>query len=433
VAVNAPREGRFPFKPGSAIEAAQTHRVRSVVSHAYRYVPYYRETMRRLGLRPGDFESGNDLSKLPLIERDQLQRDPAYFVSTASPIESYVELHTGGSGGAPVTIFRHPFAFFRYAVHRERARRVTLMLTGRRLRYREAAIVFQPGRSAFDQRTLLPARLRVERKLFSILVPPSESVGGLNEFRPHVIASHGSYLEALFAHLHATGRPFHRPAVALYGSDPVSGAMRRLIWDAYGIHVLSRYGAAETPHVGFECERHLGLHVNVDFCPVRIVDPEGRQLPDGESGEVIASNLIGHGTILLNYRLGDLAAALPEPCPCGRSLPMLSFPEGRSDDWLESASGRPMHPHAATQLLKAEKDVLRYQVVQEARGRFHIAIVTAPARDEEALRQRLTRKFVRRFGDGTAVRISFVDSLPRTSSGKVRPIVRLNASQPAAR
>jgi phenylacetate-CoA ligase len=425
VALNAPGEGRFPFKPLPAIQAAQARRVRGVVSHAYRYVPYYRETMRRLGLGPDDFNTARDLSKLPVIERDQLQRDAEYFVSTAKPIETYVELNTGGSSGAPVTIFRHPFAFFRYAVHRERARRIVLRLTGRRLRYREAAII-PPlrGPSAFDQRSLLPAWTRVERKHFSILVPPSEIVGHLNEFRPHVIASHGSYLEALFAHLHATGRDFHRPTIASYGSDPMSSAMRRLISDAYGIHPHGHYGAAEIPHVAFECERHLGLHVNVDFAPVRIVDPEGRRLPDGESGEVIASDLHGRGTVLLNYRLGDLAATLPEPCPCGRALPMLSFPEGRSDDWLESASGQPMHPHAATEPLKTEKDVLRYQVVQEARGRFHIALVTTPEGDQEAIRQRLTSKFVRWFGDGTAVRISFVDSLPRASSGKVRPIVR---------
>ena len=54
-----------------------------MVAHAYEHVPYYRETMRRLGLAPGDIAVGGDLAKLPLIEREQLQRDPEYFVSRA--------------------------------------------------------------------------------------------------------------------------------------------------------------------------------------------------------------------------------------------------------------------------------------------------------------------------------------------------------------
>jgi hypothetical protein len=42
------------------------------------------------------------------------------------------------------------------------------------------------------------------------------------------------------------------------------------------------------------------------------------------SGEVVVSNLVNRETVLLNYRLGDVAASLPDRCPCGRSLPLLS-------------------------------------------------------------------------------------------------------------
>ncbi|MGH7966110.1 MAG: hypothetical protein ACRERD_30535 [Candidatus Binatia bacterium] len=35
---------------------------------------------------PGNFRTAADLGKLPVIERDQLQQDPAYFVSTAQPL-----------------------------------------------------------------------------------------------------------------------------------------------------------------------------------------------------------------------------------------------------------------------------------------------------------------------------------------------------------
>ena len=54
---------------------------------------------------------------------------------------------------------------------------------------------------------------------------------------------------------------------------------------------------------------------------------------------MVVSNLVNRGTVLLNYRVGDLAARLPEPCGCGRALPLLSEVQGRRTEWLESSSG----------------------------------------------------------------------------------------------
>ncbi|MDI7277995.1 MAG: hypothetical protein QME94_18600, partial [Anaerolineae bacterium] len=44
-------QARYPFLPMERILADQARRVRATVAYAYRYVPYYRETMDRLGLR----------------------------------------------------------------------------------------------------------------------------------------------------------------------------------------------------------------------------------------------------------------------------------------------------------------------------------------------------------------------------------------------
>jgi phenylacetate-CoA ligase len=245
----------------------------------------------------------------------------------------------------------------------------------------------------------------------------------MNEFRPDSISSYGSYVEALFVHLKATGEPFHRPKLVRYGSDGLSDSARRLITGEFGIPLLSGYNAIETPPLGFECEAHSGLHLNIDLCAVRIVDSTGREVRDGESGDVVISNLVNRGTVLLNYRLGDVTRWLPEPCPCGRNLPMVAFLEGRSQDWLTSPSGEPVHPQAVKMLLRTEDQVFRYQVVQRTPAEFDLAIVVSPECDREGIRRRLELKFRERFGDGTVADVSFVESLPRTGGGKVRPVI----------
>jgi phenylacetate-CoA ligase len=431
LAWRAPLEARFPFRSSAAIERAQRRRLGATVAHAHEHVPYYRETMRRLGLGPGDIATAADIARLPLIERDQLQRDPEYFVSRAWPLERYLQLRSGGSTGAPVTIFRHPIDLFESAAYKERWRSIAVRLAGRRIRVRQALIALPGGEggaaASFDSNTLLPSAVRVQRLRLSLLEPPAKLIGPLNEFRPDTIATYGSYLEALFTYVHRTGVEFHLPKTVGYSSDALSEAARRLITERFGIHVLSAYRAIEAPHIGFECERHTGYHLSADLAPVRIVDTDGSDLPVGEEGDVVVSNLHSGGTVLLNYRLGDRAARLGEGCDCGRSLPLLSLVRGRSDEWIVNAGGERVHGQGIRDLMRLRRDVLRYQVVQETPTFFRAAIV-APGADRDELGGWLRDRMRQWLGEATEVEVSLVDDLPRTAGGKTRPVVSLAAA-----
>ena len=67
-----------------------------------------------------------------------------------------------------------------------------------------------------------------------------------------------------------------------YGADALSPGARRMLSEQLGISVLSVYQSIESPQIGFECETHRGHHLNVDLCPVRIVDAGGQDLPPGK-------------------------------------------------------------------------------------------------------------------------------------------------------
>jgi phenylacetate-CoA ligase len=428
LAVQAPLQPRFPFRSPRAIERAQRRRVTAMVDYAYRCVPYYRETMDRLGLRPPDVRAADDLAKLPTIEREQLQRDPERFVSRAWPTARLSEHRSGGTSGEPLSVQHDPFTAVEAACHRERLRAALVGPARWPLPMREFSIVSpsfdlsgRHPRSA--KRGLVPSRVRVVRERMSMLDPLDAVVDRMNEFKPDTVGSYGSYLEALFLHLHRGGRPFHRPRAVIYGSDALSEPVRRLITETYRIRVVGMYQAIEAPNIGFECGRGTGYHLNVDFCPVRIVNSEGADVPDGESGAVVVSNLVTRGTVLLNYRLGDLATKLASNCPCGRTLPLLSYLEGRTDDWLESASGERIHPQAVRTLFTPEEQVWRYQVRQRDPAAFDVAAVVDDGCDRDALRARLATRFIERFGEGTTIDVAFVDSMPRTPGGKVRRVV----------
>jgi phenylacetate-CoA ligase len=425
LASEALSQRRFPFRPVRLQERAQSERVRAAVAYGYEHVPHYRETMLRLGLRPNDFQSAADLERLPLIERGQVQRDPEYFTSQAQPLDSYVRVRSGGSTGEPITLFRDRASLFMAKAQDERFRHVVQKLTGRRLLYRNAVIEWtEPRKRDSGYRPFRLVKQIIEKRLWlHQQAPISENLDRLNEFQPHVITCTGAYVGALFSHVAATGGDLAKPNVVVYYSDAVPDPIRRHVTERLGIHLLSTYGAIETWQIGFECEQHSGHHLNFDLCPIRIVDPDGRTVADGESGEVVASDLANRGTMLLNYRLGDLAARLPENCSCGRNLPMLSLLEGRADDTLIRVDGSIVQPRAVHRMMKPERGLWGWQVVQDAPGRLRVSLVPAPNCDRETARRRVGGGFTQLLGDGARVEVSFVDSLPRTKRGKLRPVV----------
>jgi phenylacetate-CoA ligase len=421
-------QARAAFRPWAAVERDQVCRVRHMVTYAARHVPHYREALGRLGLTAGDVRTAVDLARFPLVGREDLQRDPERFMSAAVPRRRLVELRSGGSTGAPRSVYHDHAALFRNAAHSERDRSIRSRLLGRRTGYRQTLIAsnfsgIRKVQAFLDDRGLFPHRTRVERQYLSLADPPADNLARINAFRPDVLHTYGSYLGCLFAFAHETGAPFHRPRVITYGGDGLSPAARLLIERQFGIPVFSIYQSIEALRIGFECEAHQGLHLNVDLYPVRIVDPEGRTLSPGASGEVVVSNLVNHGMVLLNYRLGDVAAQLPGPCSCGRSLPLLAPPPGRTDDLIALPSGTVIHPQAIRDLFNDEREIWQYQVIQEAPGRFRIDLVTPRAVDRPATQARVSGKFAARFGTCVTANVRFVDDVSRTAQGKVRAVL----------
>lgn len=199
--------------------------------------------------------------------------------------------------------------------------------------------------------------------------------------------------------------------------------MRRLLLEELRIPVYTVYQAVEALRMGFECEAHAGVHVNCDLHPLRIVDADGRTAVTGEVGEVVVSNLVNRATVVLNYRLGDLAATVPGPCSCGRNLPSISFPAGRRDDWVTDGQGAAVHPHALIEVFRSEPALWQYQVTQKTAGDLLVSLVVAPECDRTGLRERIRARIGDALGSTVPVEVAFVADVPRTAAGKCRAVV----------
>ena len=427
-------QSTFPFLPLPIVQRRQAERVRRIAAYACRTVPYYRETFRRLGLDPADFRDAGDLARLPVLEREAIQRDPEYFCSVAVRRGDLLRITSGGSCGAPRLILHDPRGVFENAAHGERERSIWTAIVGRATGYRELTVapphsttlkvqqyagnaVFIRAEWASSQYASLSIR---PRRPCSISMHPSRTSCQLR-------LSSGDPVRTSGAHRRIVPSSGHRQ---LHGGQPVGAGARddRAAIRDSGFHDLPG-GRGLQDRLQ---RRHCGLHLNIDLYPLRVVDGADRDLPRGQSGEVIVSNLVNRGMVLLNYRLGDIVTLLPDRCECGRSLPLLSYPQGRTDDLLEFASGRIVHPQAIRSSFNEERSIWEYQVEQLTDTHFRVALLAAPSCDLQATRQRVVDKLATVLGSGVRIDVEFVDTIDRTVGGKFAPVISRRARQPGA-
>jgi phenylacetate-CoA ligase len=427
-------QARLTFQPLQRSILAQTRRLQQMIRHAYLTVPFYSRTMDRLGLRPSDFRTVADLSRLPSIDPSQLRSDPLQFFSRAYVPEACVQLFSSGSTGEPRSAYHTIETVLQNAAHGERERAAFLPLVGHSYGYRETVIGASVSADHLLQKiirthTWVPPGVPIRRQYLSVLEPPEKNIPMINEFRPHIIRSLGSYIAMLFGYLARTDAAFHRPRVITYSSDTLPDNIRGVVEREFGIPVFSAYEAIEALKIGFECERHSGLHANIDLYPIRIVNENGMDEPRGELGEVVVSNLVNKATVLLNYRLGDLAAWEEASCPCGRSLPLLKQLAGRRDDSIRLPSGRVLHPLAAKSIFRDAPEVWQYQIVHVTPSRFHANVVAAPTADRSALEADLKSRFLKVLEEEIHLEVRFVERIDRTRSGKTQELVSVFESR----
>ncbi len=428
VLANFRGQHRVPYLPEEQLRALRDARLRAIVRYAAETVPYYRGLFQQEGIDPGDIRTVADLERLPLLEKDTVRKDPRLFVSTSRRGRNAISFTTSGTTGTPLEIYHDRYSLLANIAFGERQRTVISKAFGKEFRYRELAINY-PGsltdkvRNFCHQMTFIP--IRPERCSLSILEPVERIVSGINRFRPDVIISFGSYLETLFRILTLQEIRMHLPRVIVYGGDGMSRESKELIEAKFGISVLSSYQAVESFKIGFFCEERRGFHLHSDLCHVKVIDTDGAKLASGRKGEVVISNFVNRGTVLLNYRLGDIGVFSSQQCSCGRTLPLLSELEGRVEDIIYWTDGGFVHPRAVWGVLKKKSEVLQYQLIQHEPEQFELRLVTIDENTYKRVITDILAGLQSLLGASAQINHGFYEELQREAGGKFRTVISL--------
>ena len=318
----------------SEIEALQLERLRATVSHCMNS-GFYKARFDRIGLRPQDIRTLDDLSRIPFTTKQDL-RDTYPFGIASVPLKDCTRLHSSsGTTGNPTVILHTKKDLEQWANAVARC----LWMVGCR-----PEDVFQ-NTSGYGMFTGGLGFQYGAEKLGMLTVPAAagntlRQLKFFKDFRTTVVHAIPSYAARLYEVMCEQGIDPRRDLALrtlVIGAEPHSEDTRRRIEEMLGVKAYNSFGMSEMcgPGVAFECKEQNGLHIWEDYYIVEIVDPQTLEpVPDGEVGELVLTTINREAMPLLRYRTRDLTRILPGECACGRHHKRLDRMKGRSDDMI---------------------------------------------------------------------------------------------------
>ena len=337
------------------LEQLQLEGLQSTLNRAYKNVPFYREQFDSLGLHPSVIASVEDIARLPFTTRVDLGDNYPYGLF-AVPLRDIVRI----SSSAGTTVKPVVVGYTKSDLKARYTLTARFLTAGGVVDTDVVQICLNPGLSNWG-RALKEGAENIGASVMPMShMSTSKQLMAMQDYRTSVLLTTPSYAMHILGAMKSMdmdARSLALKAMLVVG-EVLTEDSRHVLESAFHVDVTSGYGPSDVmgPGIAFECHEKKGLHVSEDHFVVEIVRPEnGEPLPPGEIGEVVLTTLTARAFPLIRFRTGDLACAMEESCPCGRSLARMSQITGRTGEVL-TIRGVKVHPVQIERILKGARE-----------------------------------------------------------------------------
>lgn len=398
----------------------QNRKLRAVINFAARNIKYYREIFKEANVKPEDIQCQRDLSKLPILTKDQLRDRFWDFLPRELP--SCRVSRTSGSTGVPVCILsdENSRLFNSAAVIRYR-KAVGIPLLGQS--------ILTPLKSIYDlSRKPHWTFLQGLHKTFYVN-PYAESTENfglasatLKQLNKHALIGITPAIRKLAYCIRDGSLPSIRPTVVLTVGEVLTGQVREILESTFHSPVVDIYACNEAGDVAWQCLKNKYYHINIDNVIVEVLDGAGKPVEPGQIGEVVLTNLNRYAMPIIRYKNGDLASLSAEVCPCGCRLPMIAEIVGRAGEDITLPNGK-MIPWNQLKGPMNHPNIRQFQIVQNANGSLTIKYVKEPQEECQKLESLLKPRFEAILGGHLPISFDEVCNIPQATSGKSKLVV----------
>jgi phenylacetate-CoA ligase len=356
----------WEFLSADEIASKTLRALRNHIKHVKEVSPYYKESL--WDIAPENIRKIDDFTRLPFTSRVSLAGHTERFTAVAPQV--VVEtVATGGSTGHPIFCPLTANDIERLAFSE------ALSFHGMGISADDKALLFLD----FDRWSL--AGIGCYRGL-TLLGANTGRAGVaaydhcrqyLETFRPTVLAGTPSFLRRLALDLDKSGYKFSESGIqklicvgeSLKNREMATNVIGKRLEDIWGALAFDNYTITEINDSFCECSERKGAHTHPELIFTEIVDEQGRPVPDGAPGELVATTLGIEGMPLVRYRTGDITFRVPGVCSCGRNSSRIGPILGRTHEIIRMKKGGLVYPLTITNALDEMDEINDYILILE--------------------------------------------------------------------
>ena len=362
---------------------------------------------------------------IPILRKKDLQSNQTILISKGL---SEKDLHfgsTSGSSGIPLKFARDKFSHsMTWALILDRYSKVGLKSTDFQARFYGIPL----AKTAYYKERI---KDRFMNRYRFVIFDISESALGkfVEKFKTHPFRYLYGYTNSqiTFAHyLHSKGLKLADicPTVtcSIVTSEQCNPEDKQFLESVFQVPVYIEYGAAEVAFLAMSDPQGISRLSNETLL-TEVVGDHDLQVPNGESGRLIFTNLYNTAMPFIRYEVGDLGVVEEDPIQIQDKLIDL---KGRLNEKVILPSGKIAAGftiyYISKHLMGTFGHVNEYQVQQLSPSKFVFSIVTNRPIDKAA-RLVIQEAFDKYLEEGLEVVIQKVDAIDREKSGKLKHFI----------
>jgi phenylacetate-CoA ligase len=401
----------------SEVEEYQLKKLKLLISHCYKYVPYYRKYMHEHGIMTQNIKTVEDVKLFPILTKEIIKANYNEFIPLN--ISSIKGVKTGQTGGTTGNIlFNRTDANTRsstWATYRRFSDWMSVKQSDLKLILMGGHVV---GKNYYDSVKQFVNNLITNSTSFNPYDTSQENekkiISTLEKKKIVLIRSYTQFLFNLCNKLKYANR-FFKVKVVTTTAEPLTDLHRNIFKEIFEANSFDQYGCGEIGGVAYECDHHKGLHISFE----RVI------LEINQNNELIITDLDNYAMPLIRYWNADQAILTEEECTCGRTGKIIKKIMGRTCDYVIGLSGEFLHWAYFWHLLfdsqiARKKDLRKFQVVQMSRDLIILRLVCKPL---ERLEVDLISSNIRQRLGNISIEFKFEDDIENAPSGKYRPVI----------
>jgi phenylacetate-CoA ligase len=407
------------FFPVERLLELQWRRLMDILGFSWEHNDYYRQRFQAAGLSADEIRSPMDMRRIPILTKEEIRANTDSMISHGYSIQNLQQAKTGGSTGKALELyFSEECSELRNACARRHDR-----WSGWEPGEPVAAVWGNPH-YPFTIKEKLKEWLLEPMIYLDTMKVNTDSVKNFavewQRSKPTLLYGHAHsiYLLALF--IKELGISEIKPKGILSTSMMLLPHERKVIEDVFNLKVTDRYGCEEVSLIASECERHEGMHLNIEHLYIEFIKEDGTPAGPGEPGKIVVTDLMNKAMPFIRYQVEDIGVLTDRKCSCGRGLPLMESVTGRVADFLIKKDGTKVAGVSLIEnTLTRIPGIDQMQIIQESISRITLNLVVNNSfkKDQEI---ELKEYFCGLFGNDTELSINHKVAIAQEPNGKYR-------------